>query len=262
MRVSCLMLTYNKFPEHQTLVEEALGSFQRQDYADKELIILNDAPGQVLFLEQELPNVTVVNLPRRARTLGEKCNIAAALATGDLLLRWDDDDIHLPHRISLTVAKRKDAAYWKPSHSFFLQGSQLRLLNGYMAACCIERGAFETIRGYPFMGVGEDQGVEKLIRDAGLKFIVDKVTPDEAFYIYRWGGGSTHVSGLGTDGYVLAGQRPVKPGVFGLRPYWAVNYMSRVAEFLARQAKEAPDEAVRELQRGPRRRALPLGGRA
>lgn len=237
MRASCLLLTYNKMPGFKHLVEEAIQSFLDQDYADKELIIVNDTPSQFLYLDPLPDNVVLVNLPRRVRSLGEKCNIAAAMSTGDILLRWDDDDISLPWRISTTVKHLGTAAYWKPSHSFFMHGRSFRLLCGYMGACCIPRSVFEQIQGYPFIGVGEDQAIERRIKALDLKFVVEKLTPAEAFYIYRWGNGSTHVSGLGPDGYDKISRQSIMPGSFKLNPHWAEDHLTKRTRYL----REVPD---------------------
>ena len=93
--VSCLCLTYGRPAQ----LEEAIESFLRQEYAGaKELIVLNDYAEQHLRCDR--PDVRVVNIARRFRTVGEKYNAAAALATHDLLFVWDDDDLYLPHRLA------------------------------------------------------------------------------------------------------------------------------------------------------------------
>lgn len=70
MRVSCLCPTYNRAPNLLHLVEEAIESFSRQDYPDKELIVCNDTPGQQL--EFSHPQVRVLNVPERFATLSDK----------------------------------------------------------------------------------------------------------------------------------------------------------------------------------------------
>jgi glycosyltransferase involved in cell wall biosynthesis len=51
--VSCICLTYNRAPNHLHLVGEAVESYLRQSYpADRrQLLILNDTPGQELKVE-------------------------------------------------------------------------------------------------------------------------------------------------------------------------------------------------------------------
>jgi len=78
MKVSCICATYNRSPQHQWLLEEAVESFLRQDYSEKELIILNDCPGQELVCDA--PGVVVINIPRRFHSHGEKLNAGIALA--------------------------------------------------------------------------------------------------------------------------------------------------------------------------------------
>jgi cellulose synthase/poly-beta-1,6-N-acetylglucosamine synthase-like glycosyltransferase len=83
--VSCICPTYAR-PE---LLEEAIHSFLQQDYAGpKELIVLNDYEEQILELGH--PEVLIVNLPRRLRTVGEKMNMAVALAAHDWLIERAD----------------------------------------------------------------------------------------------------------------------------------------------------------------------------
>ena len=76
MLVSCLMPTYKRMPKAKAVVEESLQSFIQQDWPEKELIIVNDCPGQTLVYNH--PHVRVVNLPYRAHSLGEKLNIVAS----------------------------------------------------------------------------------------------------------------------------------------------------------------------------------------
>ena len=106
--VSCFCLTYGR----PRLLEESIHSFLQQDYAGpKEMIVLNDYADQILAFDH--PEVQVINLPRRFRTVGEKMNAAVALASHDLLFVWDDDDIYLPHRLSFSVAS------FDPGKGFF-----------------------------------------------------------------------------------------------------------------------------------------------
>jgi glycosyltransferase involved in cell wall biosynthesis len=51
MKVSCICPTYNRPPNYQWLLEEAIESFLRQDYAEKELLVLNDCAGQELVCD-------------------------------------------------------------------------------------------------------------------------------------------------------------------------------------------------------------------
>lgn len=242
--VSCLMLTYNKPPKSTVLVDEAIECFLRQDYPLKELIILNDTPGQTLKLQHPYPDVHLINLPRRVRTLGEKVNVAAALSYGDLMMRWDDDDIHLPWRISYTVKNIGNADYWKPARGWWSSNGKLELIAGFMGACCFRRDAFNKIGGYPAVGVGEDQQFEARLHQAGCSTKIHQVADDEAFYIYRWGTGSIHVSGYGNEGYEKCGTTEIVRGEYNLRARWLLDYVDNVKQTIYRSISNRTGEQV------------------
>ena len=108
--VSCICPTYGRPATYQHLLEEAVASFLRQTYPNKELIVLNDCPGQELVCQA--PDVRVVNRADRFPTLGDKYNAAVSLARGDLIAPWEDDDISLPWRLALSVDRLGDADYF------------------------------------------------------------------------------------------------------------------------------------------------------
>jgi len=157
--VSCFCLTYGR----PRLLEEAIHSFLQQDYAGpKEMIVLNDYADQILELDH--PEVRVINLPKRFRTLGEKMNTAVALASHDVLFTWDDDDIYLPHRLRFSTAS------FDPSKGFFKAASAWMwsddslsgpAQNRFHAASCWSRALFDTIGGYAADGSGTDAIFER-----------------------------------------------------------------------------------------------------
>ena len=116
-----MCLTYGR----AHLLEEAIASFLRQDYAGvKELIVLNDLAE--LRLHFDHPEVKIINVEKRFRGLGEKRNASAALCSHDLLFVWDDDDISLPWRLSYSVEKMSDGRrFFKPAESFVLSRGTL-----------------------------------------------------------------------------------------------------------------------------------------
>ena len=77
--ISCVMPTYGR-PNY---VDEAVGMFVQQDYPAKELVILNDCPGQVFHSDRA--DVRVINYDTRFPTLGEKRNVSIEIAQGELL---------------------------------------------------------------------------------------------------------------------------------------------------------------------------------
>jgi len=236
MRVSCILVTYNRPPRFQFLVEEAVESFLRQDYPDRELVLLNDCPAQHLVCDA--PAVVVVNVTRRFRTLGEKRNAAIALADGDALLPWDDDDIMLPWRISASVERLAGAGYYNPSRFWFLDpvGLHRDHVQGLAHGCSIfTRSAFDAVGGYPHISLGEDLGLDAAFRARPDVEIVEgpELAPRDWFYVYRWGVSPVHMSGRSdARWYADIGRRPVTPGCYSLRPHWGQDYVTRTRDAL------------------------------
>ena len=232
MKVSCILPTFNRFPQSLHLVEEAVESFIRQDYPHKELIILNDCPTQEVVFDH--PEILVLNSSRRFRTMGEKLNAAFGLATGEFLCRFDDDDISLPHRLSLGVRKlqEKGLAYWGSRQFFFDNGKTTRISrNGAPSKSIWTREAFDAVGGFPHVDSGQDTDFQRAVKlnDPDL-FRVEEVPFPEIFYIYRWGTGSVHLSGFGRgpEGYRKIGEKPTVAGTFELSPHWRKNYKKEI----------------------------------
>jgi hypothetical protein len=245
--VSCVCLTYGR-PE---LLEEAIHSFLRQDYpGPKELLVLNDYEAHTLHFAH--PEVRVVNLPRRLRTVGEKMNAAVALCRHDLLFVWDDDDIYLPHRISASV-RRFDPrrGFFKPQRAWMLDNGVLTLEDDslFHVGSCWSRRVFDAVGGYPAEGTGYDLIFEERLRRRFSGSIAPSdVEPTEITYIYRWNGtGSYHMSNFGelrvggnvghdgSDAFVRerASRGQIRTGAVALVPRWREDYQRLVADHLA-----------------------------
>jgi len=231
MKVSCICPTYNRSPNYQWLVEEAIESFLRQDYPDKELIILNDCPGQELICDA--PDVFVINLPRRFRSYGEKLNAAIALAQGNIIALWNDDDIMLPWRLSKSLERLADADYYNPHAYWFLdpQGLHKDQATGVGHICSIfTRSAFDVVDGYPHTTGNEDLILDQCLEShPNVKQANPSALPiHEWFYIYRWGVSPVHLSGIKPhdEWYNKIGQMPVEQGQYVLRPHWKEDYVN------------------------------------
>lgn len=230
MKVSCICPTYNRPPRAQWLLEEAIESFLRQDYPDKELLVLNDCPGQELSCDA--PDVFVINLPRRFHTYGEKLNAAIALAQGSHIALWNDDDIMLPWRLSISLERLGDAGYYNPRAYWFLDADGLHKDEGKGVGhiCSIfTRAAFDLVNGYPHTTGLDDQILDRRlkthpdVKQAALSVL----RVDEWFYIYRWGVSPAHLSGARSieEQYKRIGQMPVEQGHYVLQPHWNEDYV-------------------------------------
>lgn len=241
--VSCICPTYGRVE----LLEEAIESFLRQDYPGrKELIVLNDYAGQTLELDH--PEVKIVNRAERFESVGAKYNAAVALASHDLLFVWHDDDIYLPHRLSLCVAQCEDGAvFFKGEKAWFWNSGQVSgpEQNVFHGGSCWHRTLFDKVGGYPSGGVRYDVEFEQRCNGAAVGPLKRaSLLLDELYYIYRWGGtGSYHYSiANGADPtrqsvvdhvgqQALRGMIP--QGRVELRPHWKADYAAQVREHIA-----------------------------
>ena len=96
--VTCIMPTAGR----RRFARQAIAYFQRQDYNDRELLIVDDGDEPVADLLPDDRRVRYHRLPS-GQSLGAKRNIACAQAQGEVILHWDDDDWMSPRRISHQV---------------------------------------------------------------------------------------------------------------------------------------------------------------
>lgn len=96
--VSCIMPTHNR----RAFVPRAIRYFLRQDYPNKELVIIDDGSDTVQDLIPANEQIRYSPVHQKV-TLGLKRNMACEQARGLLIMHWDDDDWHAPHRIRTQV---------------------------------------------------------------------------------------------------------------------------------------------------------------
>ncbi len=97
--ISCIMPTKNR----RAFVAQALRYFERQDYPNKELIVVDDGEDLVVDLISQYPYVRYL-APQYMHSVGGKRNIACEAAHGEIICHWDDDDWYAPTRLSYQVA--------------------------------------------------------------------------------------------------------------------------------------------------------------
>jgi glycosyltransferase involved in cell wall biosynthesis len=232
--IACLMPCYNRMPKFHYLLAEAVESFLRQSYENKELVILNDTPGQTLCFDH--PQVRVINASTRFAFVSDKIDYMINATRADVLCRWDDDDISLPHRLSYSLAKLGGQLQWRAGNYWYSPDGTLSDAH-HPANTCIQaifrREAITRIGGYP-KGVsqGEDQTFDDKLAQAGICTEEGEIIPRaEIYYIYRWQTGSAHLSsksgGANTNAhYEEIGRRPILPGNFVIAPGWRRDYVA------------------------------------
>lgn len=110
LSVACLCPTYKR----PRLLENAIACFEAQDYpGPKRLFILDDA-GQIQ--PQSGDEWELHATPTRFPSLPAKYNALLAMAAGyDAIAVWEDDDIYLPHHLSVSLAGLHERPWSKPS---------------------------------------------------------------------------------------------------------------------------------------------------
>jgi glycosyltransferase involved in cell wall biosynthesis len=92
--VSCIMPTYNRRP----FIRRAVECFQRQDYPNLELIIVDNGNDPIRDLLPDDPRVRYFPVPQKL-TIGALRNLACREAQGEFIVHWDDDDWYPTHRV-------------------------------------------------------------------------------------------------------------------------------------------------------------------
>ena len=252
--VSCLCPTYGRFEA----LRDALACFLLQDYPNKHLIILNDAP-------VEIPNsnalthlgVIVVNNESRIRSLGAKRQRLLEIAEEPIVAHWDDDDLYLPWHLTqcveallqtreVPIGNRKSAIgnvlMVKPRGAWYMLGSRSRPRGITVRGIHhnVFEGAFVFDRrlalryGYPPTDSGQAAALGRAFTKDGLFHRFDPYP--FVSYVYRWADGLGHVSAAKTGEKFAAQNRdfgdPVGEGLLPHRHLAIGNWQC----FMARQA--------------------------
>lgn len=195
--VSCIMPTYGR-PDY---VSESVAMFLAQDYPCKELIILNDCAGQ--NFTGKFPNVRIINKIERFASLGEKRNACIEVANGSLIAVWDDDDVHLPWRISYSISEmqRLNTLFYRPADLWSYWGEAClrvsRTVSGWgnHGAVVFSKKGWAAVGGYPAMNCGEDSAfLERIHDEVSETFIRYELDRLDRFYILRGASQYKHMS--------------------------------------------------------------------
>ncbi len=156
------MPTYNR----RAFVPQAIEYFLRQEYANKELVIVDDGTDPVNDLVPGDERIRYIRLQTKV-TVGAKRNLACEQARGSIIVHWDDDDWHAPHRLSYQVeALLREGTELCGTHTLFFydpengrawqyvyaNGQRTWLVGGTL---CYTRAFWESNR-FTNINVGED----------------------------------------------------------------------------------------------------------
>jgi len=249
--ISAICVTYGRTAQ----LQEAIAAFEAQDIKSPvELLILNTFGGQKLSLGWN-SQVRIINLPIRLNSLGESRNRAIAESNGDVIVIVDDDDIPLKGHLRFyaeAFAANPDCDWILNDAQFYMEGDQIKAISpGAKHMFAYTKRAWKAVGGYPDLTCGEDRALVKAITE---RFKGKRIVPEIPTFIYRWGQGTYHASGLGDDkpGETTAheriardlaerirkGQEPA--GDILLKPELKMDYEKVAADFIKAQKARAP----------------------
>src|SRR5262249_49465592 len=144
----------------------AIQYFLEQDYSNKELIIVDDGEEPVGDLVPQDDRIRYLRLPAKT-ILGEKRNLAASEARGEIIVHWDDDDWSAPWRLRYQIEEMTAAGadvcgldrifFYAPAEAraweYVYPNGQRRWVYG---ASLAYRKTFWLTHRFPQIGVGED----------------------------------------------------------------------------------------------------------
>lgn len=102
--VSCILPTASR----PAFVVEAVRNFLAQDYARRELVVVDDGEVPVAHLLPVDERIRYVRLAGGRQPIGVKRNVACANARGEIIAHVDDDDWYPPHRLTAQVRALAD----------------------------------------------------------------------------------------------------------------------------------------------------------
>ena len=187
--VSCIMPTRDR----RAFVPAALDYFRRQDYPNRELVIVDDGRDAVADLVPQDPAFRY--LRTTVASVGEKRNAAVRAARGTYIAHWDDDDWYSAGRLSAQVEMLRgdscDVSALSMRHVLCLPGMQFwRCEPAYHAwlhyrdLCCgtivYPRSLWERYGPYPSMNVAEDMYFLRRAEAAGARL---RRLEDESLFV-------------------------------------------------------------------------------
>ncbi len=164
--VSCIVPTSGR----TDWLLQSVQYFRRQHYPARELIVLDDGNEDVSLGLPPDPAIRYYHVGR-GTSIGAKRNRACELATGEIVVQWDDDDWYGPDRLSAQVAPivadraditglTSDLFFVLPSWQFWTCTPELhrRLFFGdvHGGTLAFRRRVWELLAQYPDVSLAED----------------------------------------------------------------------------------------------------------
>lgn len=191
-KVSCIMSTKNRL----RFVRKSIKMFKNQSYPNKELIIIDDS--DVPYNIKTTNEIKYIHYPNKC-SIGSKRNAGISLASGDVILLWDDDDYHGTDRIANQLAallkSKKDGIVYNSCVYYNLPSETLYVLSqkhhnelwkyGYIAGTFMFYRHLFTQHGIKFKNknVREDILFIEDILNRGFKITTMNIPPGDFVYV-------------------------------------------------------------------------------
>lgn len=222
--ISVLTLTYQR----HWILEEAIQSFLLQNRKDCEMVIINDAVDVEYTID--VPNVRIFNCKERFSSIGKKIEWGYKQCKFDYIYRLDDDDLLAPNALnkvdgSILTGNDEYDIYRGKHHIFFQNNQYLGLKDN------INNGNVYTKKYLNRIEFPEKSGDEDVDITFGFKAKI--YTIETPIMIYRWGGNTYHISGMGKQKNNIILSRTDASvtkefGVVRLIPYFKQDYYSQI----------------------------------
>lgn len=228
--------------------------FLQQDYAGpKELVVLNSFPGHQYV--GEFPNVRIINLKERPKSLGDCRNVAIEHCQGTHIVTWDDDDAYLPHYLSAIAESFGDHEWIWLNRQFFAERNRIKgIVRGSANVVAFTKEAWRRVGGYAPIGCGEDRNFVGRLTAQAKGATID-IPADRIGFVYCWNNNAYHVSGLGDDRPKLVPSyerarldlehrfklRRVPLGQIHLQPKTTHDYMAMASEYMVNAGRTGTD---------------------
>lgn len=250
--VTCLQLSYGR-----VLAAEAIESFLRQTYQEKELFIVNTHP-LPLVLDKEYDNIRVFNVSGFSH-LSNVVRFAISLVRTPVYCFWHDDDIFLPWHLEqrLSFYNGQSVAV---GHRYGLVAVQNRLTS-MDSNLFVSQHLFCNNGALPKFNCS-CWDAEFLSRWKALTIPYGPNTVPS--YIFRWETGENHI-GAGANEYeqhaIYLDNIKSKASLrFNeVSPLWSKDYVLEAEQFLARCPIEFdPDVSSTESFQSPSQISIPI----
>lgn len=128
-------------------LQESISSFLKQDYADRELIIVNTLQRQTLVLDAA--NIRILNVKQTPCMPMQAKNWAVGEVRGDVVIAWDESSVYLPGFLTQVVGAMEGREWCWLNTEFCLDAhGVIRKIQGTEFSFAFRKSAFSKCGPY------------------------------------------------------------------------------------------------------------------